>query len=242
MFEYTSPAVNTTRQIIATIILVCLALIFVGYYVPTVSRFYEESKVAKNLFDFIGYTLVLTVAILDLLHAGKANEYRKEMTESNTRIAEANTKIAEYSKQNALLQANKVALEAQNLDLQQKINQVRLFVTARPDERNELKLHVSNLSAFDLWLTRVELNVAEIDDGTPDVRQLIDSPRRISAGLTEKEYLLIGRLMEINKNRMQTLRAKFYVEVDATGLEKQVVTVRSPLYRFTFNPKKLEEL
>jgi hypothetical protein len=49
-------------------------------------------------------------------------------------------------------------------------------------------------------------------------------------------------LMEINKNRMQTLRAKFYVEVDATGLEKQVVTVRSPLYRFTFNPKKLEEL
>src|ERR1041385_8021458 len=72
MFEYTSPAVNTTRQIIATIILVCLALIFVGYYVPTVSRFYEESKVAKNLFDFIGYTLVLTVAILDLLHAGKA--------------------------------------------------------------------------------------------------------------------------------------------------------------------------
>jgi len=44
--------------------------------------------------------------------------------------------------------------------------------------------------------------------------------RRLSMGNSEDKYLLFGKLLEVNSNNTNSLEIQFYVEVDATGLER----------------------
>lgn len=70
--------------------------------------------------------------------------------------------------------------------------------------------------------------------------QHLGGGRRLSMGNSEVKCLLFGKLLEINSNKANSLEMQSYVEVDATGLEKEPVKVTSPLYKFKLNPPQLE--
>jgi len=83
--------------------------------------------------------------------------------------------------------------------------------------------------------------VTEVRHGKPG-NHILGGGRRLSMGNSEDKYLLFGKLLEVNSNNTNSLEIQFYVEVDATGLEKDPVKIKSPLYKFKLNPPELETL
>jgi hypothetical protein len=156
-------------------------------------------------------------------------------------MVELGKKANDYRESAEALQKETFKLGVENHALQMKINQVRLYARAHLTDKKEPQLVVSNLSGFDLWINRVELTVTEVRHGKPG-NHTLGGGRRLSMGNSEDKYLLFGKLVEVNSNNTNSLEMQFYVEVNATGLEKDPVKIKSPLYKFKLNPPELETL
>jgi hypothetical protein len=146
--------------------------------------------------------------------------------------------MVRLSEENVNLQKDTLELQNRVHQLQEeigkKITTVRLYARVHR-ESNEVKLHVSNLSDFDLWLNQVLLIITQINGVTiqPPKEHALGGARGLSKGESEKNFLLLGTLMKENNNQSTGLDMTFEVRVSVTGVKDKMETIFSPKYRYS---------
>lgn len=128
--------------------------------------------------------------------------------------------------------ATRLMVESMNREERDR-TKIRLFARVWREPRSMISLTVSNLSEFDLWLHEVEVIATEIEGTQPGKLTLGDGVR-LAGGETNSHWGLQGALMTLNGNRADSMNAKFYVSVVASGLTEESVTVNSPEYHLTW--------
>ena len=195
--------------------------------VPGVSRSLESVPWLKGCWEVLTGLLGLSLAALELRHSGEANEHRERLNQLNE---QANTYRGEANRlreENNGLQRERHKLQLEANELQQEIeskwSKIRLYARVHRDG-DGLKLFVSNLSEFDLWINNVQLVVSQAGDCR------IGGTSRISKGQMEDGYKLWGNLISMNRNRTDNLDMKFHVKVMVVGVEDNPVLIGSPRY------------
>jgi hypothetical protein len=230
MFESVNSDVlgsNTTRKIITFSLAAPIVVILVVKYLPFGNEFYEHHR---HGLDFIAVVLTFVLTFVEVRHSGEANRYRREANE--------------YRKQATALSKQKVRLERKRLKLQVRINvlqeeierkltKVRLYARVHR-ESTDIRLYVSNLSNFDLWLNQVLLIITHIKGVAiePPKEHTLGGARGLSKGESEKDYLLFGTLMKENNNQSTGLDMTFEIRVSVTGVKDTMETIFSPKYRY----------
>jgi len=222
---------------------VAVVLAFVVVY-PDIDAFLEKHKWWQNLLAALPLAIGAVLAYFELRHSGEANEHRAQTNRLMERANEFRDEANHLSEENIKLQRDTFELHAEIHQLQEsiekKLTKVRLYARARLPE-DGLKLLVSNLSEFDLWLNQVELIVTEAENGKIG-SEFLGGGTRISRGHTEDGYHLYGTLVRFNGDRTDRLDMKFYVKVVVTGVEDNPVTVHSPKYQLILMQGKTREL
>jgi hypothetical protein len=236
------------RKIVAISFLAALFLAFLVLF-PDLDRIYQKSSWLQNLSSALVVILGLCLAFLELRHSGEANEHRAEQNrlieEANKYRNEANLfrKEANHlSGENNRLQDKTLALQIEVHELQasieKKLTKVRLYVRAHKAAEG-IRLVVSNLSGFDLWINQVELIVTEAEVAKLESRT-IGGATLISSGHAEDGYKLYDAIVSINENRKDRIKMRFHLRVVATGVADDPVTIKSPEYQLTVVPGKID--
>jgi len=211
---------------------------------PDINTFYERHSALQNFLAGATVVLGLFIALLELRHSGEANEYRAEQTRLSEKANAFRDKANEYRKDANRLTGEAVELQSRihqlHEDIERKLTKIRLYARAHLSN-DGMKLLVSNLSEFDLWINQVELIVTEATNGKTG-SHILGGGTRISHGNTEDGYLLYGNLIEFNGDRSDRFNMKFHVKIVVTGVEDDPVTIHSPKYQFVLVQGKTREL
>ena len=222
---------------------VAIVLAFLVVY-PDIDSFLERHKWWQTILAALPIIIGAMLAYFELRHSGEANEHRAQTNRLIEKANEFRTEANRLTGENNALQRDTLGLQLQIHQLQEsiekKLTKVRLYARARLPE-DGMKLLVSNLSEFDLWINQVELIVTEAENGKTG-SHLLGGGTRISRGYTEDGYLLYGTLVTFNGNRTDSINMKFHVKVEVAGVEDDPVTIHSPKYHFTLVPGKTREL
>jgi len=231
------------RRVVAYSFGISAVLAFVIIY-PDINTFLEKHTPWQNLLAALPIVVGVLLAFLELKHSDEANEHRAQTVELIGRANDLREKANSLGDENIRLQRETLELQARvhqlQADIEKKLTKVRLYARAHlPNDG--MKLLVSNLSEFDLWINRVELIVTEAENAQPG-SHILGGATRISSGHSEDGYLLYGTLVSVNGNRTDRFNLKFHIKVLVTGVEDAPVTIHSPKYHFTLMPGKTREL
>jgi hypothetical protein len=222
---------NSTRKIITFSLAAPIVVILLAGYVPSVSDFYEHHHWLQHLLDLVAALLTLVLAFVEVRHSGEANRYRKDANEYRE-------KANELSKQKVQLERKRLKLQVRvnflQEEIERKLTKVRLFARVHR-ESTDIKLYVSNLSNFDLWLNQVQLIITQINGVTiPQPKEhTLGGARGLPKSESAKDYLLLGTLMKENNNQSTGLDMTFEVRVSVTGVKDKMETIFSPIYRYS---------
>jgi hypothetical protein len=235
-----------TRRAVAISFSVGVLFGFLAVF-PAVSRYYDNHSTLRNFLGCVVAALGLLLAFFEFSHSGEANEHRSEQNRLAAEANESRTNANRYredairlSGENNKLLQNAVELQVEVHQLEKKLARVRLYVRVHPTG-DKVRLLVSNLSEFDLWINQVELIVTDGGKVEPTTRT-IGGAKRIPRGSAEDEYSLYGALLSISGNRPDQLNMKFHVKVVAMGVEDDPVIIRSPEYHVKLTPGETPKL
>ncbi len=241
---------STTRRTVVILFFAALAFSIFAFF-SDFNQAYEAHSALRNF--LAGFTALLgtCLALLELRHSGEANEYRAEqirLTEVANKYREESN---EHRKEANRLNTDNLKLQHETLELnlrifelkegvEKKLTKVRLYVRVHLDKDGP-HLFVSNLSDFDLWINKVELNVTEVVNAQPGTK-IIGGAKRISRGKTDDGYLLFGILIQMSGNVSERMNVKFHIKVSASGVQDEPVEVDSPFYHYLAERGKTPQL
>ncbi len=206
---------GATRRTVA----ICF-LILLLFLIPGFSRIPESVPWMGHALKLAIEVLGALLAYMELRHSGEANKHREKLNSLTEEVSESHKEANRLRQEALTLQIKANGLQE---EIERRWSKIRLYARVHPDG-GTLKLFVSNLSEFDLWINNVQLVVSE----TGDCR--IGGTNRISKGQTEEDYQLWGNLISMNGNRVDSLDMKFHVKIIVVGVEDAPVFIGSPRY------------
>lgn len=234
-----------TRRAVAISFLIALLVTFVLFF-EGASQTYDKSSVLRNFIALVAFISGLGVGVLELVHSDEANKHRKTLNEIAARAEGHSQEANRLNTEANALRRETFELQGRIHQLQEnieeKMSKVRLYVNVR-EVGTGLRLLVSNLSGFDLWISQIEVVVTKNAYRASEQRVIPGSEDTLVArSQTRIDYLLDGTLAAANDNRSDRFNMQFYVRVKATGVADEPVFVDSPPYEFKFTPNIGREL
>ena len=228
---------GNTRKFVAILFLTSLVFGVLVLF-PDLSTFYHQHSALEDFLATVATGSGLCMALLELKHAGEANEHRAKLVQLTDKANDLYKDANKYREETLALQTRIHVLQE---EIERKLTKIRLYARARDLPRDGIELSVHNLSSFDLWINQIRLVVTQ-STTVAHKAYFIDGGKRISSGKSEYGYPLYGTLIEVNRNQPNRIDMKFYVQIETVGVADNAETINSPEYRFQFVEGRPREL